>query len=108
MYAASCMSVGIGDIPIGWNTSTAFSETVAKLASPYPSVEDDEVVVAVSVSLDDSIGLQERDFITPGPDENPVYPQILRQYQQQHDLQQLKVTWPRNRVRYSREQSEMH
>ena len=43
-------------------------------------MEDDEVVVAVSVSFDDSIGLQERDFVTPGSDESPVYPQILHQY----------------------------
>ena len=63
------MSVGIGDMPEGVNTSTAFRVTMVKLASPYPGSE--ETVVAVSSSVD-AIGLQDCELLnSPDPEENP-------------------------------------
>ena len=62
--------MGIGDIPEGVNTSTAFRVIMVKLASPYPGSEE-ETVVAVS-SSGDAIGLQECELLnSPGPEENP-------------------------------------
>ena len=66
--------MGMGDIPEGWNTLTAFKVTMVKLASPYPCSSEDETVVAVSSSSGDAIGLQECELLnSPGPEENPEF-----------------------------------
>ena len=82
------MSVGIGDIPEGVNTSTAFRVTMVKLASPYPGSDEEDTVVAVS-SSGNAIGLQECElFNSPGPEENPGFREGFHQRYHRH-LQQI-------------------
>ena len=77
------MSVRIGDIPEGVNTSTAFRVTMVKLSSPYPGSEE-ETVVAVSSSVD-AIGLQDCELLSsPGPAENPEFREGFRQQYHRH------------------------
>ena len=74
------MSVGIGDMPEGVNTSTAFRVTMVKLASPYPGSDEEDTVVAVSSSVGDAIGLQECELLnSPGPEENPEFREDFHQ-----------------------------
>ena len=73
------MSVGIGDIPEGVNTSTAFRVTMVKLASLYPGSDEEDTVVAVS-SSGDAIGLQDCELLnSPGPEENPEFREDFHQ-----------------------------
>ena len=62
------MSVGMGEYPIGSNTSTAL-----RFTSSYVGVLESDVVEQVLTDVD-AFGQRECEceWFTPGPDENPL------------------------------------